>query len=69
MHIQSWHLGLKIAHSMNLNIKPSEEPTQKKSIASKILSLIMFLHLLLSEKTLKSAFYLNLTVLGELSEN
>ena len=59
-----------MSHSMKLNIKPSEEPTQMKWIASKILSLIMFFHLLLSIYTLlKSAFYLNLTVLGELSEN
>ena len=40
-----------------------------KSIASKILSLIMFFHLRLSIYILKTAFYLNLTVLGELSEN
>ena len=62
-------LGLKIAHSMKLNIKPSEEPTQMKSIASKILSLITFFQLRLSIYILKSAFYLNLTVSGELSEN
>ena len=55
---------------MKLNIKPSEEePTQMKSIASKILSLIMLFHLRLSIYVLKSAFYLKLTVLGELSEN
>ena len=34
-----------------------------------VLSLIMFFHLRLSIYILKSAFYLNLTVLGELSEN